>query len=437
MENILHVGDCLPWLRTIPDNYVDCLVTDPPYGINFMHVDFDKELPTKAIWEECYRILKPGAFAAIMTAPRSDKMWRVMNDIEESGFNISFSPILWVYPKGFPKIFSISKNIDKEAFKNWCNEIPDGETLSRASLMGWGEKEISYAASVAICGFDETYYMPQRKVDGARLLKDIQERFGPAPGVRKVIGSYKVYGNALTPSEIKNGTYGVNVPSSPPGQLFITEAATEEAKQFASWYALSLKPCWEPIILAQVQVDTNIKTNCKKYGTGAVNIDDCRIPDENKFPANILVSDNILGKCSKYFDLDAWAEKYNVLNEERIAADNHICISLKPTRKEKLLNNNHPTVKPLKLMSYLIHLLCPTAEQTPDNKPGIVLDPFVGSGTTCVAAILGGWRFLAAEMNPNYAEIAQIRIDDAYKYVENTTRELQQTLPFGNKDYTK
>jgi len=113
MEQHLFNGDSAEVLKEIKDNSVDLLATDPPYGISFMGKNWDKALPPKDIWSECYRVLKPGSFIAVMSSPRSDVLYRMIKDLEDAGFDMSFSPILWTYHTGFPKASDTSKMIDK------------------------------------------------------------------------------------------------------------------------------------------------------------------------------------------------------------------------------------------------------------------------------------------------------------------------------------
>jgi site-specific DNA-methyltransferase (adenine-specific) len=113
VEQHLLLGDSKDVLKTIKDGSIDLLATDPPYSIGFMGKDWDKTLPDKEIWRECYRVLKPGAFIAVMSSPRSDVLYRMIKDLEDAGFDMSFSPILWTYHTGFPKASDTSKMIDK------------------------------------------------------------------------------------------------------------------------------------------------------------------------------------------------------------------------------------------------------------------------------------------------------------------------------------
>ena len=112
-EQILINGDSKNKLKDIQDGSIDYLLTDPPYGISFMNKGWDKVLPDVEVWKECFRVLKPGSFISVMSSPRSDVLYRMIKDLEEAGFDMSFSPILWTYHTGFPKASDTSKMLDK------------------------------------------------------------------------------------------------------------------------------------------------------------------------------------------------------------------------------------------------------------------------------------------------------------------------------------
>lgn len=114
MNNKLIHGDSVKELNKFEDNSVDLLCTDPPYGYGFMGRDWDKVLPDIKIFEECFRVLKPGSMAFVMSAPRSDVQYRMAEMLEKVGFRIDYTPIYWTYASGFPKAMNISKMIDKQ-----------------------------------------------------------------------------------------------------------------------------------------------------------------------------------------------------------------------------------------------------------------------------------------------------------------------------------
>lgn len=111
--NKVHLGNCLDIMKEMPAESVDCIVTDPPYGIEFMGKDWDKAIPSLEIFKECVRVLKSGAFMFCMSSPRQDVHWRMMQKIEYAGFRIDVTDIEHAYASGFPKAMNIGKSIDK------------------------------------------------------------------------------------------------------------------------------------------------------------------------------------------------------------------------------------------------------------------------------------------------------------------------------------
>ncbi|GAJ01320.1 unnamed protein product, partial [marine sediment metagenome] len=112
--NKLICIDCQEGTRDIPDGSIDLIVTDPPYGYAFMQKNWDKALVNIDTWKECLRVLKPGAFAFIMCAPRQDVLSRQIINLEEAGFMINFTPIFWAMASGFPKAQNCAKVILKK-----------------------------------------------------------------------------------------------------------------------------------------------------------------------------------------------------------------------------------------------------------------------------------------------------------------------------------
>ena len=108
----IHLGNCLEVLKGIPDNSVDSIVTDPPYGLSFMGKKWDYDVPDVEVWEECLRVLKPGGHLLAFAGTRTQHRMAVR--IEDAGFEIR-DMIAWVYGSGFPKSMDVSKAIDKAA----------------------------------------------------------------------------------------------------------------------------------------------------------------------------------------------------------------------------------------------------------------------------------------------------------------------------------
>jgi len=111
-EHVLHLGDCLEVMRTMPDCSVDAVVTDPPYGLSFMGKAWDYDVPGVDVWREVLRVLKPGGHLLAFAGTRTQHRMAVA--IEDAGFEIR-DMIAWVYGSGFPKSLDVSKAIDKAA----------------------------------------------------------------------------------------------------------------------------------------------------------------------------------------------------------------------------------------------------------------------------------------------------------------------------------
>ena len=194
-------------------------------------------------------------------------------------------------------------------------------------------------------------------------------------------------------------------------EMSITAPATPEAQRWDGW-GTALKPAVEPIILARKPFKGTVAANVLEWGTGAVNVDGCRVGDEivtintwdngakpfgdgagnpytgrqqtGRFPANLIHdgSDDAtagMGDASRYFYCP------------------------KASKKDRGEGNNHPTVKPTDLMRYLCRLI------TPPN--GTILDPFMGSGSTGKAAVLEGFGFIGCDLDIESVTTAKNRIE--------------------------
>ena len=355
----LYNNDNLKVLRAFPDNCIDSIVTDPPYGLSFMGKKWDYDVPSVELWKECFRVLKPGGHLLSFAGTRTQH--RMAVNIEDAGFEIR-DMIAWVYGSGFPKSHNISKAIDK---------------------LAGAEREV-------IC-----------------RMKKIQ--------------SYGYKGN---------NCYGGDFDRE--GLMEITSPATEEAKQWDGW-GTALKPALEPITLARKPIKGSVANNVLEWGTGGLNIDGCRIGDEvnERFPANLindgseevfdLLPENAqrffyIPKCSKKDrneGLDDFEEKRKVFNGQstKPTVNGYEDGSVEDKFSTQPQKNAHPTVKPTDLMRYLVRMV------TPPN--GVVLDPFMGSGSTGKAAMLENKKFIGIEMDKEYYNISEARINFVLNKEEN------------------
>lgn len=454
--NKIYQGDCIEVLKTFPDNFFDSVVTDPPYGLGFMNKEWDSpeehrrlverekirseqrfkegKSPTTApfsasirpglsikgakegqwfqdwcnLWaKECFRVLKPGAYLLSFSATRT--YHRMACAIEDAGFEIR-DMIEWIYGSGFPKSLNIGKAVDK--------------------LQG---------------------------------------------NEREVIGQSRNGSNSLM-----DGLSGTETTT--------IQDITKGTSEWEGW-GTALKPAHEPIVMARKPLsEKTVAENVLKYGTGGINIDECRIQYQNekdkkeaenignsfkgksyntgcyqmnvgnsfirsnfeghisgRFPANLIHdgSDEVLeifpktnnqghwaktkvtgfgdfgGGSSEYFGVGekdkqgGSASRFFYCAKASKGERNYGCDFYEidnsdkyngkfPNSKADKMKNNHPTVKPIALMEYLIKLVT--------RKNGIVLDPFTGSGSTLIACIKNNYQFVGIEKEEEYCKITEARL---------------------------
>jgi len=392
----LHRGDCREFLKTLPESSVDAAVTDPPYELNFMGREWDRTgiAFDPSFWAELLRVLKPGGH--LLAAGIGRTHHRMMVAVEDAGFEIR-DCIYHIFGSGFPKNLDVSKAIDR--------------------LM---------MAERPVIGTDA--YRAQRM-----------------PHERSTKNTY-------SGPDRRTGT-----------DFVITAPATEEAAKWEGW-GTSLKPAVEIWTLARKPLsEGSVAGNILRWGTGAINIDQCRIAyreDDSwhsgivkqnikvgthvydggwsgkgavvaspfgRWPTNLVLTHSV--ECSDACTPGCPVRLLNEQNNDTDYGDSggasrfFYCAKVSPDerwgfcrdcnravspeeldahRAEKHRVTVHPTQKPLELMRWLVRLVTPPG--------GTVLDPFAGSGTTLVAAVLEGFEYIGAEADPEYAEIAEARL---------------------------
>ena len=414
---LLLNGDCIEQMQKLKDEgkLVDSVVTDPPYHLTSIVERYGKEgsAPAKDrdglyqrqargfmgkewdggdiafrtdTWKLAYDLLKPGGYLLAFSASRN--YHRMAVAIEDAGFEIR-DQIMWIYGSGFPKSLNIGKAIDKRLGK-------------------------------------------EREVVGTRV-----SAFGDADG-----------------SETDDGRNLWGKESTKEVEL------TKGSSEYEGW-GTALKPAHEPIVMARKPLEGSNVDNVLKYGTGGINIDACRIEtdpevddmlrevervqrDENnvwsnknsgfknennnltgvredgRYPANVI-HDGLQEDWARYFycpktssaernrGLESFTAKPMAWGNQAKAELKRGNLDFKGNQgdgskhnKVAMRLNTHPTVKPQELMKYLCRLVTP--------KGGVVLDPFMGSGSTGMAAKDEGFDFIGIEKEKEYFEIAEARI---------------------------
>ena len=406
---VIH-ADCLDALRAMHACSVDAIVTDPPAGIAFMGKAWDRDKGGRAEWVAWMAEIARECLRVIKPGGHA-LVWALPRTSHWTGWaweDAGWQPrdkVVHLFGSGFPKSLDVSKAIDKAAGAE--REVVGHYTVGGTAAKG---KRKGRAASSA----DE----------------------GSAAGCFK--------------------------------ELSITAPATDDAKQWSGW-GTALKPAAEDWWLMRKPLDGTIAANVIKHGTGAINVDGCRIgwaSDADAAAAatgcetararKTVVESHAIGKESRdgteHYDPHAVTGRWpaNVTLDEEAAASlgeparffyvakpsraerDAGCAELEPQQRDEgrvagapggdnprnrgaaTRVNSHPTVKPVALMRWLVRMVTPPG--------GVVLDPFCGSGTTLVAAIEEGVDAIGIEREAEYVEIIRRRVAHALKTPAKPTK---------------
>lgn len=359
MINLMH-GDCLDVLRTLPDNSVDAVVTDPPYGLSFMGKKWDYDVPATEVWAECLRVLKPGGHLLAFAGTRTQHRMAVR--IEDAGFEIR-DMIAWLYASGFPKSHNLKG--EREGWGTALKPALEPVTVARKPL-----SEGTVAANVLAHGTGAI------NVDGCRV------GFTSDTDRASVTPQGKVIRNNFAPGAGLSGTE-TNRPDNSAGR----------------WPANLIHDGSEEVLAGFPQANhkTGGPARTSIGGNGAYSGGDARVPvgyDDTGSAARFFYC----AKASKR-DRDEGLEGFEISNNMRVNGPRES----EEAKHATMRANIHPTVKPTDLMRYLCRLVTPPG--------GTVLDPFMGSGSTGKAARLEGFQFIGIEREAEYLEIARARIN--------------------------
>jgi DNA modification methylase len=384
-ENQILIGDCATTLRNIETESVDLIVTDPPYGYNFMNLNWDKALPSLEALKECCRVLKSGAFAFFMCSSRTDLLWRMGERLEKAGFETGFSNISWVYSTGFPKSANVSKLLNKRA----DSEKYEAEDF-KGSFAGNQLKPAMEHILVCMKPLSAKTFLDQALKNGKGItwLDDCRI---PYANDADIPNNTVLYSDNVKFHENRLGRpwSDERVANGLPTQIY----NPDENGRFPA----NLLVCDDALNNGIINRGNN-KPSARVAGAGALGQNKGWNKHENKPTVHVTVNDS--GSYSRFFDLDAWFKSRLPMEAEKTFP----CLVVpKPAKSEKnkYAENTHPTVKPLKLMSYLI---------TMGSREGdLVLDPFAGSGTTLEAANILKRRFIGCELDPRYKDLIEAR----------------------------
>ena len=444
-NRIIH-GDALEEMRKMSTDSVDLVPTDPPYGYSFMGKDWDKAVPSVEIWKECLRVLKPGAFAFVMSSPRADVLAHMIVNLSDAGFRTDFTPIYWAYASGFPKALNISKAVDKRLGAERIISGPSKwhcEGRTKAS----GTHGIYNPPAKNIVGDGKWETKPA--TPEANTLEGSYGGFQPKPAVEVILVCMKPLSeNTYVDQALKNGhgcTWldNARIPFESTDDIIAKNPHTQHKKE--ATYECYHEREDDTYSLPTGRFPANLLVSDEALNNGVVKVSRWGKPSQGsnsywgfgaESVANEVAGDK--GEFSRFFDLDKWfSETVKKLpkevreifpflicpkaskserNESLEKMDNATYLDESRHDKTAIGCNNprdrtgkirtgniHPTVKPLALMSYLI-----TLGSRPND---LILDPFVGSGTTCVAAKMLGRRYIGIELEAEYVKIAEARVN--------------------------
>jgi len=417
--NICYLGNCLDILPKIPDNSVDSIVTDPPYELGFMGKSWDNSGIAYSVpmWKECLRVLKPGGHLLSFSGTRT--YHRMAVAIEDAGFEIR-DMIEWVYGSGFPKSLNIGKAVDKL-------QGNEREVLGEKPTLHYGSDENVQKYGFATQGNIEITKGTSEWEGWGTALKPAHE---PICMARKPLAESTVAENVL-----KYGTGGINIDESRveskprlTGTLNKGDEIKAEPTSFKGSGTRKLQTNYD---------EKMAENNLGRFPANLI-LEDCEevrecfpetksgsikphIQNTNKELVQFNASKEITssfsgdsGNASRFFKSILYYPKASKSERNKGMDD----LEAKPMYKadgsgqsleifgstdggRENRKNNHPTVKPIALMSYLIKMITP--------KGGIVLEPFAGSGSTLVAARDNGFKYIGIEMTEEYLPIIQAR----------------------------
>ena len=427
----LILGDCLEKLKELPDNSVDTIITDPPYGLKFMGKEWDYDVPSVEIWKEALRVLKPGGTALIFAGSRTQH--RMAVNVEDAGFILK-DTIMWLYGSGFPKSLNIGKVMDK--YLKTGNASWNGTGDSSNGALGYSKLQHNQ-------GYRPADYSNKHQ-NKEEITEDLAKKWngwGTAlkPAYEPILVAMKPNDGSYAENALKWGVSGLNIDESRVGFDMISKGGKTYDYTGKKQYQVNSKGDLHAIDQWERQAKSGVKV-FNQEGNAKLQKFSQKAPI-GRFPANVILDEEAgkmldeqsgegfvpnnkpnspsnrgdKGGASRFFycakasrkernmGLERFEKKQTWASQEK-RESNSFDIFESDGRPKTINQNNHPTIKPLKLMEYLCVLT-----KTPTG--GIVLDPFMGSGTTGMACVNTGRDFIGIEIDEDYFKIAQARID--------------------------
>ena len=437
MYYLFH-GDCLAQLKKLADNSIDAIVTDPPYGLSdhkptdvtaclsawlagepyltkkrgFMGNTWDSWVPGPEVWRECFRVLKAGGHILAFAGSRTHDLMSIA--LRLAGFECR-DTVMWVYASGFPKSVDVSKAIDKAAGA-------EREVVSHHPNPA-GNKSGGSSLNMSVVGMPSTYNITAPSTEAARQW----EGWGTAlkPAYEPVLLFRKPLSGTVAENVLKHGTGGLNIDgcrvdtcdgenrARPPrttggntGNWKDWSGGESEHHESGRWPANFIHDGSEDVLALFPHTGASKSRVGKRSGKTS------GVLGEFAGQESVAMGhDDNGGSAARFFycskaskrDRDEGLDKFDTkrTGAMRGTVDNSMKTGSGNPR-ETYRANTHPTVKPTDLMRYLCRLV------TPPN--GVILDPFMGSGSTGKAAMLESFNFVGIEREAEYLKIAEARI---------------------------
>ena len=375
MNYELKLGDNAETLKQYPDNYFDSIVTDPPYGIEFLGKDWDKNTGVMETWNECFRVLKPGGHILAFSAART--YHNLATNIELVGFEIR-DQIMWLYGSGFPKAKDIGKAIDKREIENdwhgWKTALKPAHEPIVMARKPFKRTAIDNVLKHGVGALN---------IDESRVGdEEITTSYNPAIKGKMAHG-YTPEDNKTHKLEPHTGRYPSNVIGEVPEYQKFFYCPKVSRKERHIGFNVQKQPVEKAF--GEYTQDGTLGRMKDAMSKGA---------DGSGSGAGTRTQWEYCGTCEKTF---------NGTNDHSSCDPDN-----KKIRYQSSVGNNHPTVKPVELMKYLVKLVTPAG--------GKVLDPFNGSGSTGMACVELDYEYTGCELDPEYIEIATKRIEGWYEH---------------------
>ncbi len=421
MSNFILTGDSYNVLKGLKSNSVHGVVTDPPYGISFMSKEWDKEVPNTALWLEVYRVLRHGGHILCFTSTRT--IHKTATELETAGFRI-IDTLTWLYGQGSPKIHDLSKAADKHLGIERPKVPATGGLHSNTNMNDDNWKNIG--SGNPLMDSNEPISDLAKELEGkTTTLKPAQEFIILAQkptNAKTIVENYVLYqtGGLNT----KKCSVPIDLNHEVDKRLVYEERNVKGGK-----------------VREELNINVNIAPDSRGYPV---------YNKEGRYPANVLLSD-----CEEVKRIFPYTKSGSVIggrggdgtngtvsfrNKQNINSFpssegsaaryfntfSQAIYQSKPSQHEKHFGvktdenpkgNDHPTVKPIKLIEWLIELITDEGQT--------VLDPFCGSGTTAIAAYLTKRNFIVIDLEKHYTDIALQRLDATLKYNNDTKTEIQ------------